>query len=85
MNQIPEIKKFILRALARMNGIPVSDEQLTTITRDAIAPQPLMSDVRQAVRDLEYSRMTVSQRSELDDSVTWTLTAKGSHQAAQLG
>ena len=85
MNPIPDIKRLILRALARTRGIPMPDDTLNDAVRQALVPQPLLSDITQSKRELESDEFIQSKRDDLDDSITWTLTAKGEHRAAQLG
>jgi hypothetical protein len=85
MNPIPTIKRFVLRALARTSGVPMPDESLSDAVSAAVTPKPLASDISQAKRELEADEFIQSQRDPLDDSlITWTLTPKGQHKAAQL-
>ncbi len=84
MNPIPEIKRFLLRAMARLNGLPWPDALLEDAARQAIVPRPLESDIQQAKRELERGGYIQGSRDELDDVVTWTLTDKGRHKAKQL-
>ncbi|HEV2207318.1 MAG TPA: hypothetical protein VG167_00970 [Verrucomicrobiae bacterium] len=85
MNPIPEIKRFILRALARTGGLPLPDSSLNDAVRQAIVPQPLLSDVEQSKREMEADGFIGGSREDLDGTLTWTLTAKGTHKAKQLG
>ena len=52
--------------------------------RQAVFPPPLLSDIRQAKRELEKGGFLVGQVDDLDGETTWTLTPKGRHKAAQL-
>ncbi len=85
MNPIPEIKRFLLRALLRLNGLPWPDALLEDAARQGIIPTPLQSDIRQAKRELERAGFIQGDRDELDEVLTWTLTDKGRHKAKQLG
>jgi hypothetical protein len=84
MNPVPEIKRFLLRALARLKGIPWPDELLEESARQSLVPKPLLSDIREARRDLEAGGYLQGHRDEMDGAITWTLTAKGQHAARQL-
>jgi DNA-binding MarR family transcriptional regulator len=85
MNPIPDIKRFVLRALWRLNGLPWPDALMDEAVRQALVPRPLQSDINQSKRELESSGFIQGNRDELDESTTWTLTDKGRHKAKQLG
>lgn len=85
MNPIPDIKRFLLRALWRLNGLPWPDALTDEAVRQALVPRPLQSDIHQAKRELESAGFIQGNRDELDESITWTLTDKGRHKAKQLG
>jgi hypothetical protein len=85
MNPIPDIKRYLLRALWRFNGLPWPDALMDEAVRQAIVPRPLQSDIHQAKRELERAGYLHGSRDELDDSLSWTLTDKGRHKAQQLG
>lgn len=85
MNPIPDIKRFVLRALLRLNGIPWPDALLDDAVRQALLPRPLQSDINEAKRELERTGYIQGSRDELDEAPTWTLTDKGRHKAKQLG
>jgi hypothetical protein len=78
------IKRFILRALLRLKGIPWPDALLEESVRNGIVPRPLLSDIHEAKRELEQTGYIQGNRDDLDGEVTWTLTAKGRHRAAEL-
>jgi DNA-binding MarR family transcriptional regulator len=81
-----DIKRFVLRALARMNGIPMPDAQLLAAINGAMAPRPLLSDVNEAKRELEEAGFIQGRADDLDGTVvTWTLTERGEHKARALG
>lgn len=84
MSPIPELKRYLLRALLRLNGLPWPDALLDDAARQAVAPRPLQSDISQTKRELETSGFIQGSRDELDDVLTWTLTEKGRHKAKQL-
>jgi hypothetical protein len=85
MNPISDIKRFLLRALGRANGMPWPDALLDEAARQGIMPRPLQSDISQAKRELENAGYIQGARDELDDLLTWTMTDKGRHKARQLG
>jgi hypothetical protein len=85
MNPLSDIKRFVLRALFRLNGVPWPDPLLDEAARQGLLPRPLQSDLNQAKRDLERAGYIQGSRDDLDDLLTWTLTEKGRHKAQQLG
>ncbi len=85
MNPIPDIKRFFLRALLRLNGLPWPDALMEDAARQSLLPPPLQSDIRQAKRELERAGFIQGDRDDLDEVLTWTLTDKGRHKAKQLG
>ena len=85
MDAVGEIKRFLLRAMGRLNGIPWPDALLDEAARQAVMPRPLQSEINQAKRELESAGFTQGCRDELDGLLTWTLTEKGRHKARQLG
>lgn len=85
MNPISDIKRFVLRALIRLDGIPYPDSLLDDSIRQALLPRPLQSDINEAKRELEHAGFLQGDRDELDGLLTWTLTDKGRHKARQLG
>jgi len=84
MNPLGSIKRFVLRALLRLNGLPWPDPLLDEAARQALCPRPLQSDINQAKRELERAGFLQGARDELDDTVTWTLTDKGRHKAREI-
>jgi hypothetical protein len=85
MNPISDIKRFLMRALWRLNGLPWPDALMDEAVRQALVPRPLQSDINQAKRELETAGFIQGNRDELDELLTWTLTDKGRHKAKQLG
>jgi len=85
MNPISDLKRFLLRALWRLDGIPWPDALADEAARQGVMPRPLHSDIQQAKRELEAAGYLQGQRDELDGLLTWTLTDKGRHKAKQLG
>ena len=84
MNPLSDIKRFVLRAMLRLNGIPWPDPLLDEAVRQGLMPRPLQSDINQAKRELERAGFLQGSRDELDGLVTWTLTDKGLHKAKQI-
>jgi len=84
MNPIADIKRFVLRALGRLNGVPWPDLLLDDAARQGVVPRPLQSDINQAKRELEAAGYILGRRDEFDEVLTWTLTDKGRHKAKQI-
>ncbi len=84
MNPLGDIKRLVLRALLRLNGLPWPDGLLDEAARQGLRPRPLQSDINQAKRELERAGFIQGARDKLDDTVTWTLTDKGRHKAKEL-
>ncbi len=84
MNPLGDIKRFVLRALLRLNGLPFPDPLLDDAVRQVLKPRPLQSDINQAKRELERTGFIQGARDELDDTVTWTLTDRGRHKAKEI-
>ncbi len=84
MNPLSDIKRFVLRAMLRLNGIPWPDNLLDEAARQALRPRPLQSDINQAKRELERAGFIQGARDDLDDLLTWTLTDKGRHKAREV-
>jgi len=85
MNPISDIKRFLMRALWRLNGLPWPDALMDEAARQALVPRPHQSYINQAKRGLEAAGFIQGNRDELDELVTWTRTDKGGHKAKQLG
>jgi len=85
MNPVSDIKRFLLRALFRLDGLPWPDPLLDEAARQGVLPRPLQSDINQAKRELEQAGYLQADRDELDGQLTWTLSDKGRHKAKQLG
>ena len=84
INSISQIKRFILRALRRLKGMPWPDALLDDSLRHGLVPPPLLSDVHQAKRELERCGFIQGVEDDLDGQVSWTLTARGRHRAKEL-
>lgn len=85
MNHTNDIKRYILRALLRFRGLPWPDPLLDDAARHGVFPQPLLSEIHEAKRELDAAGYIQGDRDELDGQITWTLTARGQHKARQLG
>jgi hypothetical protein len=85
MNPQSDIKRFLLRAMLRLEGLPWPDPLLDEAIRQGVMPRPLQSDINQAKRELEAAGYLQGSRDDLDGLLTWTLTDKGRHKAKQLG
>ena len=82
--QIPQIKRFILRALLRLKGLPWPDALLDDTLLHGLVPPPLLSDIHQAKYELERCGFIQGVHDDLDDQVSWTLTPRGRHRAKEL-
>lgn len=81
---IRNIKRHMLKTLAAA-ATPMQEPNLTDAVEQLVTPKPLGSDVSQARRELEAGGFIQGRRDELDDTlVTWSLTEKGRHKAAEL-
>jgi hypothetical protein len=80
-----EIKKFILRALGRMEGLPMRNAALNEAVQEAMTPSPPILDVEEARRELEQERYIQGTIDEFSKQSTWTLTDKGKHKSKTLG
>lgn len=78
------IKRFILRALQAMGGVPMPGEAMDAGVKAALAPRPLQSDIELARHELEEQGFILGTKDELDGSVSWALTTKGQIKAKQL-
>ena len=85
MNLVNEAKRFALRALWRLNGIPWPDVFFDDTIRQGVLPRPLQSEIAQVKRELESAGYIQGHRDDLDGMLTWTLTEKGRHKAKELG
>jgi hypothetical protein len=86
MSPVGQIKRMIVRSLARAKGEPLREDSLTSGIRDVLTPRPLLSDVHEAWRGLEGDGFIVGTADILEPEVrTWTLTDKGRHLATRLG
>ena len=85
MNPVHDIKRFLLRAMNRLNGLPWPEPLLDEAARRSTMPRPLQSDINEARRELERGGYIQGSCDELDGFVTWTLTEKGRHKAKELG
>ena len=84
MTPIPQIKRFVLRALLAAEGLPLREDLLMDACQ-ILAPRPLPSDVRKGLMEMERDGFIQSARDELDAALlTYTLTGKGNHKARQL-
>jgi hypothetical protein len=85
MNPVSDTKRFVLRALWRLNNVPWPDGLLDEAIKQGVLPRPLQSEIAQAKRELETAGYIQGQRDDLDGMLTWTLTGKGRHKARELG
>jgi hypothetical protein len=85
VNPVNETKRFVLRALWRLNGIPWPDALVDDAIKQGVVPRPLQSEIAQAKRELETGGYIQGHRDDLDGMLTWMLTDKGRHKAKELG
>ena len=84
MSEVTNIKRFILRALLAMKGMPMPGEALDQAVKGAVPPRPLQSDIESAKNQLEETGFIIGTKDELDGNVYWALTTKGEIRAKQL-
>ncbi|MEN6533044.1 MAG: hypothetical protein ABFD89_05235 [Bryobacteraceae bacterium] len=82
MNPITITKRFVLQAILAA-GTGMSEPLLEDACR-AVQPALLLSDFRQALRELQSGGLIVGDRNELSEITTWGLTAEGRLRAKQL-
>lgn len=83
MSNRPQIKRFALRVLLRMDGTPMPQPALIDAITVACG-ESTISDIATAIRELETDRLMSANRDEITEVITWTLTDKGEHKAKQL-
>ena len=83
MNQVSQIKRFVLKALLAMQGMPMPGEALDSAVKNGVPPRPLQSDIELAKNQLEEDRYIIGTEDDFD-GVVWTLTSKGELRAKQL-
>lgn len=79
-----QIKIFALKALLKMDGLPIRDETLHHYIGLGFQPAPPRADITAALKEVEAGGYAAGSTDELDGTVTWTLTTKGEHKAKQL-
>ena len=84
MNQVSQIKRFVLKALVAMAGMPMPGESMDAAIKAAVAPRPLQSDIELARNQLEEGGFIIGTKDDMDGSVSWGMTAKGELRAKQL-
>lgn len=77
------LKKFILRALARMDGLPMSEPTLHGACA-VLTPAPLLSELAQTMGALQVDGYVVATRDALDNTIYYRLTTKGDLAAKSL-
>lgn len=80
-----QLKIFMLRALARMDGLPMPQDSLLESARQAVSPRPALAEAEAACRELELDSYVSGARDDVTSVMSWTLTEKGRHKAQQLG
>ena len=84
MNQVPQIKRFILKAVLAMGTTPMPDAALIDAVLHGVVPRPMKSDVvmvRDELQDLDF---IIGTKDPVDDAISWTLTISGTLQAKRL-
>ena len=84
MSEVADIKRFILRALFAMQGVPMPGEALDQAVRSGMVPRPLQSDIKLAREQLSDSEFIIGTLDKFDDVIYWALTRKGEIRAKQL-
>jgi len=84
MSQVNQIKRFVLQALLRLQGEPMSGELLDQVVKETVKPRPLQSDIDLATNQLEQDKFISGVKDDLDDSISWALTTKGEIKAKQF-
>jgi len=84
MNQVSQIKRFVLKALLALKGDPMPGELLDQAVKETVKPRPLQSDIDMAKNELEEANFITGTKDALDDSISWALTTKGEIKAKQI-
>lgn len=79
-----QINLEILRALDACEGIAMSQHTLCTQVRILVSPTPLMSEIEEALRFLEGSRLIVGVPGKLGGGTKWAITDSGKAQLAEM-
>jgi len=81
----PKLKRSLLTVLQACDGLPMPEQALLTAVRLHLRPErPSESDILESLHELESQRYAMAVTDELMNEPTWTLTAKGTHQASQM-
>ncbi len=84
MNQIPQIKTFVLRALKGTNGQPLPGNALEAACLSGVFPRPVLSDVTDAIHELETDGYIIGAADDVSETINWALTPKGTLRAKQI-
>ena len=84
MNQVSQIKRFVLKALIAMGGAPMPGESMDAAIKAAVAPRPLQSDIELARNQLEEGAYIIGTKDDLDGGISWALTTRGELKAKQI-
>lgn len=74
-----------MRAIARMDGLPLRNSALNSFVQEAVHPCPPILDIEEARRELDNEGYIQGSIDEFSKEATWTLTDKGKHKAKKLG
>jgi len=78
-------KRGVVLVLHAWDGLPMPEGALVSAVQAHARPlTPTESDVLEAVKDCEATGLVVGVTDEFTRERTWSLTAKGEHQARQL-
>jgi hypothetical protein len=78
-----KLKRYILRLLNEMDGIPMTDDALNNDVKTTYS-QAMDSEIKDAKAELESANFISGVRNKITGKITWTLTDSGQHQASQL-
>jgi hypothetical protein len=82
-NQVPQIKRFMLRVLLAAGTTPLPDSALIDAVIHGVLPRPLRADAVIARNQLEEGDFIVGTLDPIDETTVWTLTQAGTLQAKQ--
>lgn len=79
-----QLKMEVLRALNQISPQAMPENTLQTTLRILISPVPLLSEMREAMNEMEGQHLIVGVRSDMADLIKWTVTDSGKAKFAEL-
>lgn len=80
-----KLKLAMMMALKECGDFLLPQTTLFTSAQLAVRPEPMFSELKEALRELEVAGLIVGGRTTLDDAPGWKLTANGKATLAEEG